>query len=194
MIVSDTIWFMSNQKYGYYYNTPVGRIGIAEVNENVTDLFFSNMPAPEGMKTQETELTRGTYAQVCEYLNRQRMQFYLPIDFPGEGIEYDIYRFLFDRITYDKTIRYNELSEIFDIHIRSIAAILKKNPIAIIIPTHRVLASNGKVCNFVGGTDLKSRLLEMEHEVQRDYKGYLLRKPYRFVPYEDWCSDIYVKG
>jgi methylated-DNA-[protein]-cysteine S-methyltransferase len=43
-----------------------------------------------------------------------------------------------------------------------VGAALGKNPLPIIVPCHRVVASGGKLGGFSGGTDLKRKLLHLE--------------------------------
>jgi O-6-methylguanine DNA methyltransferase len=46
--------------------------------------------------------------------------------------------------------------------VRAVGQALGKNPFPIIVPCHRVLASDGSLCGFGGGIEMKKRLLELE--------------------------------
>ena len=48
---------------------------------------------------------------------------------------------------------------------RAVGGALKRNPLAIIIPCHRVIGSNGKLTGFDGGIELKRKLLELEGSI-----------------------------
>ncbi|MCK4690022.1 MAG: methylated-DNA--[protein]-cysteine S-methyltransferase [Candidatus Marinimicrobia bacterium] len=48
---------------------------------------------------------------------------------------------------------------------RAVGGALKRNPLAIIIPCHRVIGSNGKLTGFAGGIELKRKLLELEGSI-----------------------------
>jgi len=67
-------------------------------------------------------------------------------------------------IPFGKTISYQELAEVYGevLAIRAIAAANGKNPIAIIIPCHRVIGKNGSLTGYAGGLERKKWLLELE--------------------------------
>jgi methylated-DNA-[protein]-cysteine S-methyltransferase len=45
---------------------------------------------------------------------------------------------------------------------RAVGMANNRNPIAIVVPCHRVVASDGKLCGYGGGLDVKRRLLQLE--------------------------------
>lgn len=148
-------------KHLFYYNTAIGKIGLAEEHGLITDLCFANMKAPLSAKVRETEVLEYAYTQLCEFFEGIRKSFDIPINPSGDKIHQKI---LIDilKIPYGKTISYKELGEIHNIHPRGIGAIVGKNPIPIIIPCHRVIGSNGSLTGYIGGLELKKQLLDME--------------------------------
>lgn len=49
--------------------------------------------------------------------------------------------------------------------VRAAGQAMARNPVAIVVPCHRVIGSDGKLCGYGGGLNLKTRLLEMERAV-----------------------------
>ncbi len=68
------------------------------------------------------------------------------------------------KIPYGETISYGELARRCGNAkaCRAVGMANNKNKIAIIIPCHRVIGSNGKLVGYAGGLDIKSKLLELE--------------------------------
>lgn len=154
-------------KYLYYYNTPIGKLGLAEEQGLMTDVCFINMKAPLYAKIQETDTLKESYRQICEYLEGSRKEFDIPINPSGDKAHQKV---LIDvlRIPYAETITYKDLGIRHNMHPRAIGAIVAKNPIPIIIPCHRVIGSNGNLTGYNGGLELKKKLLALEAKVWED--------------------------
>lgn len=148
-------------KYLCYYDTPIGKIGLAEEQGLVTNLCFPNMKAPLSAKVQETDTLRETYIQLCEFLNGTRKTFDIPVNPSGDKIHQKVWIDVL-KIPYSETLTYKDLGIRHNLHPRTIGAIVGKNPIPIIIPCHRVIGSNGNLTGYIGGLELKQKLLDIE--------------------------------
>lgn len=148
-------------KYIYYYNTSIGKLGIAEEKGFLTNICFITMKAPLGAKVCETDTTKEAAFQIREYLEGQRKSFDIPINPKGEKRYQRVFIDLL-RIPYGEIITYKDLGIHQQMHPRAIGTIVSKNPLPIIIPCHRVLGSNGTLSGYIGGTDLKRKLLDIE--------------------------------
>lgn len=112
------------------------------------------------------EIVHEAGRQVQEYFNRQRKVFDLPLDLGG--VPDFRCRVLLEtqRIPYGKTVSYGELAA--RIHrpkaARAVGGALARNPLALVIPCHRVLAGDGSMHGFSapGGIDTKVLLLRLE--------------------------------
>lgn len=151
-------------KYLYYYNTPIGKIGLAEEHGLLTNLCFINMKAPLSARVKETETLRNAYEQLCEFIDGTRMDFDIPINPAGDKIHQKIFIDIL-KIPYGMTVTYKELGIVNNLHPRAIGAIVGKNPIPIIIPCHRVIGSNGTLTGYIGGLELKQKILDIEAKV-----------------------------
>ena len=98
--------------------------------------------------------------------------FELPCALAGTEFQREVWHALI-RIPYGKTCSYGDLAR----HIgrpkavRAVGAANGANPIPIIVPCHRVLASDGSLHGFGGGLDTKQRLLNLE---QGQYQNFML--------------------
>ncbi|MDD2436386.1 MAG: methylated-DNA--[protein]-cysteine S-methyltransferase [Massilibacteroides sp.] len=148
-------------KYYYSYQTSIGEIWICEEDKQITRLSFKK---PEtGYEKKETKLLRETARQIDEYLHGQRMSFNLPLNPQGTPYQKTVWNALL-RVYYGETRTYKQIAE--DIgnpkSCRAVGLANNKNPIAIIIPCHRIVGSNGKLVGYAGGLEIKEKLLAIE--------------------------------
>lgn len=148
-------------KYLYFYNTSIGKIGIVEEKGFITNICFITMKPPLNAKLYETDLIKETIKQVNEYLDKKRMSFDIPINTTGNRQQQRVLSNIL-QIPYGQVVTYKELGLRNNIHPRAIGTFVKKNPIPIVIPCHRVLGSNGCIGGYSGGVELKKHLLELE--------------------------------
>ncbi|MDO4681212.1 MAG: methylated-DNA--[protein]-cysteine S-methyltransferase [Lautropia sp.] len=108
-----------------------------------------------------------TRQQLDEYFAGRRQQFELPLAPQGTPFQQQVWQALRD-IPYGQTWHYGQLAR----HIgnprsvRAVGAANGRNPIAIIIPCHRVIGANGALVGFGGGLRTKARLLALESAQQ----------------------------
>ncbi len=157
--------FTSRNGSGYFtYETPIGEITVCCFGGAVTGLRFGRV-APEGTDIKEirTELSDKAYEQILEYLNGTRKKFDLPIQMEGTEFQKKVWDALLT-IPYGETRSYKEIAEqIGDVKAtRAVGMANNKNPIAIVVPCHRVVGANGTLTGYAGGLDIKKKLLELE--------------------------------
>ena len=105
----------------------------------------------------------GIFEQLKEYFAGTRKVFDVPLDIEGTDFQKRVWSEL-QKIPYGKTISYKSLSEkLGDVKaIRAVGKANGQNPIAIIIPCHRVIGANGNLVGYAGGLDIKEKLLHLE--------------------------------
>lgn len=113
-----------------------------------------------------TPVLRQAAKQLDEYFNGTRKEFDLLIKQPGSHFQQEVWQCLLT-IGYGKTISYSQQSKIMNnpLAIRAIAATNGKNDLAIIVPCHRVIGSDGSLTGYAGGLWRKKWLLEHEAKV-----------------------------
>jgi methylated-DNA-[protein]-cysteine S-methyltransferase len=101
--------------------------------------------------------------QLSEYFAGERSAFDVAMHLEGTAFQRTVWHALTE-IPYGETISYGELARRIgrpDLA-RAVGTANGQNPIAVIVPCHRVIGSNGKLVGYGGGLDNKRRLLELE--------------------------------
>lgn len=157
--------FSSRNGSGYYtYETPIGEVTVCCRDEAVTELRFGRVvPEETDIKEGRTELSDKVYGQLLEYLNGDRKVFDLPLQMEGTEFQKKVWEALLT-IPYGETRSYKEIAgQVGDIKAtRAVGMANNKNPIAIVVPCHRVVGADGTLTGYAGGLDIKKRLLELE--------------------------------
>ena len=108
---------------------------------------------------------RTAVKQLEEYFARTRRVFDLPLDWAGasSGFQRDVYDRLLE-IEYGHVVSYGEIAK--DLGkpdmARAVGQAVGANPIPIVVPCHRVVASDGSLTGFGGGLPAKVALLKLE--------------------------------
>ena len=102
-------------------------------------------------------------AQILEFLEGKRTSFDIPLDLRGTEFQCDVYREV-AAISYGETRSYSEIAQAVGraSAVRAVGAANAANPIPLVVPCHRVIASSGHLQGYAGGLDTKARLLAME--------------------------------
>lgn len=101
--------------------------------------------------------------ELDEYFGGKRREFTFPLDLRGTPFQLKCWNALL-KIPYGETRSYADIARAIG-HgnaFRAVGMANNRNPLAIVVPCHRVLASDGTLCGYGGGLDLKRRLLELE--------------------------------
>ncbi|MDR0309516.1 MAG: methylated-DNA--[protein]-cysteine S-methyltransferase [Candidatus Methanoplasma sp.] len=101
--------------------------------------------------------------QINEYLTGKRTVFDIPINAEGTDFQKSVWREI-SRISYGEAISYKDIAERIGRpnSYRAVGNACGANPIPLIIPCHRVIASDGGLGGFGGGLSLKKKLREIE--------------------------------
>lgn len=113
--------------------------------------------------THRNDVVRATSAQLAEYFQGQRQDFTVPIKPMGTEFQQTVWAAL-QTIPYGVVTSYGEIAKQVGnpLAARAIGLANNKNPIAIIIPCHRVVGASGKLTGYRGGLDKKAWLLHHE--------------------------------
>ena len=128
---------------------------------------------PDARRSAGFAPNRLAVTQILEYLEGKRMAFELPLDLRGTDFQVAVWNALL-AIPYGETRTYQELAREVGRPraVRAVGAANGANPVSLVVPCHRVVASGGKLGGYGGGLELKARLLAMER--QRPSQGRLL--------------------
>lgn len=146
----------------FCYDTEIGRIKISEKDEKIIGLVFSDYKKEDEIE-KETELIKKAYTQLEEYLSGKRTEFNIEIEMIGTEFQKKVWKELLN-IPYGETRSYKDIAIAIGNGkaCRAVGNANNKNPIAIIVPCHRVVGSNGSMTGYAGGLDIKEKLLKIE--------------------------------
>ncbi len=150
----------------YYsiYSSPYGDITLTANNIGLTTLTFQAVTIEIIEKYREKNSHFiDAHQQLNEYFSEQRTTFDLPLDPQGTPFQKKVWQAL-TTIKQSETKSYAWLAEKINNKkaVRAVGAANGVNPIALIIPCHRVIGSNGKLIGYAGGLALKAKLLMHE--------------------------------
>jgi methylated-DNA-[protein]-cysteine S-methyltransferase len=145
-----------------YYHSPVGWLEIMAEKEALVGLRICDkeeIHKPVG----NNPVIRQAISQLDEYFEGKRKQFELPLSFKGTEFQKKVWNVLL-HIPCGKTLTYAEIARSID-HpkaYRAVGSANGKNPLPIIIPCHRVIASDGSLGGYAYGLNIKKKLLDIE--------------------------------
>jgi O-6-methylguanine DNA methyltransferase len=101
--------------------------------------------------------------QLQRYFAGEPVQFSCPLDLRGTPFQVSVWKELF-RIPYGQTRTYAEIASAIGAPraVRAVGAANGANPVAVIVPCHRVIGSNGTLTGYGGGLGMKEWLLTLE--------------------------------
>jgi methylated-DNA-[protein]-cysteine S-methyltransferase len=147
--------------------SPIGPLFLVSSERGLVRLEFNSRLQPLGRKEVTLQESQGVLApyvkELDEYFAGQRREFSFPLDLRGTDFQLQCWRALLD-IPYGETRTYAEIARMIG-HphaFRAVGMSNNRNPIAIVVPCHRVIASDGSLCGYGGGLDIKQKLLDLE--------------------------------
>lgn len=157
------------EKIFFYENTPVGKLCIGERDGAITRVTWNQIPADA--VEEETELIQKCKQELDEFFEGKRKTFDLPLAPVGTAFQKRVWDALRE-IPYGETRTYKDIAIAVDSPkgFRAVGMANNKNPIAIIVPCHRVIGSNGKLVGYAAGMETKTFLLALEQQ-ERPFQG-----------------------
>jgi methylated-DNA-[protein]-cysteine S-methyltransferase len=144
------------------YMTFIGKVSISDDGMgNIDGIFLPNTNLPF-KESKESPVMKKAAKQIDEYLTGKRKVFDVPLSFSGTDFQMSVWDDL-RNIPYGKTTSYMDIAKRIGRPnaYRAVGNACGANPIPLIIPCHRVIASNG-LGGFLGGLAMKKKLLEIE--------------------------------
>jgi len=150
--------------------SPIGSIVLASNGNALRELhiegdrYFQNIPEDWIEQPNDLLLTRISN-ELIEYFNGKDIHFSVPLKYEGTEFQKQVWRELL-HIPKGQTVNYAELAARIGRPraVRAVGTAIGKNPLCIIIPCHRVIASNG-LGGYVAGLHRKLYLLNHEHAI-----------------------------
>lgn len=144
-----------------YMECPLGYIKVTGDGTAITGCSFT--------KKREKDIPDGicemAVAQLHEYFAKRRKVFTLPLHMEGTPFQKQVWEALCT-IPYGETRSYGQIAKQIG-HpqaYRAVGMANNRNPLAIIVPCHRIIGSDGKLVGYGGGLEKKRFLLELEKQ------------------------------
>jgi methylated-DNA-[protein]-cysteine S-methyltransferase len=148
-------------KYCSVFNSPIGDIIIIADENAVNEVTFHHKDI-DGLI--ENHISQLAAKEIENYFLGHLTNFSFPISQSGTEFQKEVWQNLL-QIPFGETTSYAKFSTHKPLAIRAIAAANGKNNIAIAIPCHRVIGSDGKLVGYAGELWRKKWLLQHEREV-----------------------------
>lgn len=149
-----------------YLKSPAGTLEIKGDTMGLASVHF--MDVSEKTSEEIPSELKEVVSQLTEYFNKDRTQFNLKLNPEGTIFQKKVWNKL-QEIPFGRTASYQDMAnKLGDPKvIRAAASANGKNPIAIIIPCHRVIGSDGSLTGYAGGLPRKKWLLAHESPVRQ---------------------------
>ncbi len=164
-------------QYHDYYESPLGTISLTADDSGITALHFDSREQTAGhtenrtnKKGQSTE--NPVFADIKRwldiYFSGQEPDFMPPIHLVGTDFQLAVWNLL-RTIPYGTTTTYGALAgqladQLGKDHMSAqvVGQAVKRNPVAILVPCHRVIGTDGSLTGYASGLDRKTALLALE--------------------------------
>ncbi len=149
--------------------THLGRLCIVYTEAEDAPIILKVIFGTLNVKARKKTLRADIKDQFREFLSGRRRGFSLRYILEGTDFEKQVWQ-LTATIPYGETRTYKWIAERMNKprSVRAVGQALKKNPLPLIIPCHRVIKSDGDLGGYSSGVDIKRRLLEMEYYNSRE--------------------------
>jgi methylated-DNA-[protein]-cysteine S-methyltransferase len=139
------------------------KVRLVATESGLRAVQFHSFDAPEGERNDAHEWMIQAAKELRSYFAGILRVFRVPLDMRGTDFQLSVWNYLL-RIPYGETRSYAQVAEAVGrpAAVRAVGAANGSNPVAIIVPCHRVIGSNGKLTGYGGGLPMKKRLLELE--------------------------------
>lgn len=139
-------------------DTPLGKMFLQGDDRYITALRFG-----EAEEDCPSPVLRMAEMQLEEYFSGSRTEFDLPLNPEGTEFQKSVWKALCE-IPYGETATYGEIAAKIGNPgaCRAVGMANNRNPIAIIVPCHRVVGAGGSLTGYAGGLDKKDFLLKLE--------------------------------
>lgn len=165
--------------YTVTFDSPVGTLFMAVSERGLAALEFdlrlpgqqTIRPNPRDLRGEKTavrfeesdRVMRPYISELDEYFSGTRRKFGFALDLRGTEFQLACWRALLE-IPYGETRTYADIARAVGRPqgFRAVGMANNRNPVAIVVPCHRVIASDGALCGYGGGLEIKRKLLGLE--------------------------------
>ena len=152
-----------------YYDSPIGRIILTADEEGLTGLWFEDqkihpkIPEKEGNE----KFISSAVKWLDGYFSGKIPNETVPVHLIGTDFQKEVWEIL-RTVPYGSTVTYGDISSKISekrgshMSAQAVGQAVGHNPVAVIVPCHRVIGKDGSLTGYAGGTERKRRMLEIE--------------------------------
>jgi len=147
--------------------SPIGKLKLVASDEGLVAILWENRPRrvllADLVENPAHPMLLRAEKELNEYFSHKRKAFTVPLDMRGTYFQKQVWEALLG-IPFGETRTYGQLANQLGNPkaTRAVGAANGRNPIAIIVPCHRLIGFSGKLTGFAGGLDAKDHLLKLE--------------------------------
>lgn len=141
----------------------IGTLWLVATPEGLCGVYWRRQRASGKPEGKAAKILARAASQIEQYLAGKRRDFDVPLDVKATPFQRKVWDVLL-RIPYGETKTYAEVARQVGKPkaVRAVGAANGRNPVSILVPCHRVIASGGSLQGYSGGLEKKRRLLELE--------------------------------
>ena len=160
------------------FKAPFGVLTVVGSDRGIRYVMFNNDAHPkplERLHISDSEIhdsVNDAITQLDEYFNGSRRDFELPLDLQGTEFQVAAWNALAD-IPFGRTASYGQQAASIGRPkaVRAIGGANGRNPVAIVLPCHRIVGADGSLTGFGGGIEVKKWLLDHEQSILHSATG-----------------------
>ena len=145
--------------------TPIGRLTLVASSKGLQQVIFGakKLSTAKSVSSKANDHLSQTEKQLREYFAGKRKKFSIKLDISGTDFQESVW-YALNKISYGKTVSYAQQAKLVrkPKAFRAVGSANGKNPVAIILPCHRVIATDGTLGGYGGGLSIKRKLLALE--------------------------------
>lgn len=148
------------------FDSSLGPLYLVASKKGLQGIFWKKQKAPFLRSLDHSKILDLATKELTEYFAGKKIKFTIPLDFQGTEFQKKVWNQL-RKIPYGKTCSYKDIAQKINNKkaFRAVGTANGKNPLCIIIPCHRVIASDGGLGGYNGGLHLKIKLLNLETKI-----------------------------
>ncbi len=148
-------------------DSPLGRLELTANNGKIVGVEIERRGSlrHDGVPEKLSPVLTRARTQLAEYFAGKRKTFNLPVQLDGTDFQRSVWDAVYD-IPFGKVLSYGEVGHETGRPTagRAVGGAVGANPIPIIIPCHRVLASDGRITGYSGGKGIETKAWLLDHE------------------------------
>ena len=153
--------------YSTDYTSPIGKMHIVSDGEAILRLTFQNQkhqPSQDNLIEDDLEIFTQVKTWLDDYFSGKNPAVDFNLNPQGSEFRKRVWAIL-SQIPYGETLTYGEIARMISptMSAQAVGGAVGHNPIAIVIPCHRVLGKGGKLTGYAAGIDKKIELLKIEN-------------------------------